>query len=109
MAERKCSEEELDEMLADATVDAYGDYEEFMSIVCHLDSNMVFPFKAQVLGDTVEVLGIEANVSSPGRGVVANVRKKGKAYTIGLAELTVDPDSENAEWIEMLDYWLEEY
>ena len=105
MAGRKRSEEELDEMLADA----YGDYEEFMSIVCHLDSNMVFPFKAQVLGDTVEVLGIEANVSSTGRGVVANVRKKGKAYTIGLAELTVDPGSENAEWIEMLDYWLEGY
>ena len=46
MAERKLSDEELDEMIADATVDAYGDYEEFMSIVCHLDSNMVFPFKA---------------------------------------------------------------
>ena len=66
LAQRKLSEEELDEMIADATVDAYGDYEEFMSIVCHLDSNMVFPFRAEVLGDTVEVLGIEANVSSPG-------------------------------------------
>ena len=109
MAESKLSEEELDEMIADATVDAYGDYEEFMSMVCHLDSNMVFPFKAEVLGDTIEVTGIEANVSSPGRGVVARVRKKGKIYTIGLTELTVDPDSENAEWIEMLDYWLERY
>ena len=28
MAESKLSEEELDEMIADATVDAYGDYEE---------------------------------------------------------------------------------
>ena len=109
MAERKLSDEELDEMLADATVDAYGDYEKFMSIVCHLDSNMVFPFKAKVLGDTIEVTGIVANISSPGRGVVANVRKKGKIYTIGLAELTVDPDSENAEWIEMLHYWIEKF
>ena len=109
MAERKLSEEELDEMIADATIDAYGDYEEFMSIVCHLDSNMVFPFKAKVLGDIVEVTGVEVNLSSPGRGVVAKVRKKGKTYTIGLAELTVEPDSENAEWIEMLHYWIERY
>ncbi len=109
MAERKRSEEKLDEMLADATVDAYGDYEEFMSMVCHLDTNMDFPFKAKVLGDTVEVVGIEANMSNPGRGVVANVRKKGKIYTIGLAELTVDPGSENAEWIEVFHYWLERY
>ena len=109
MTERKLSDEELDEMISDATVDAYGDYEEFMSMVCHLDSNMVFPFKAKVLGDTVEVVGVEANMSSPGRGVVAKVRKKGKIYTIGLAELTVDPDSENTEWVEMFNYWLERY
>jgi len=94
-------------MISDATVDAYGDYEEFMSMVCHLDSNRAFPFRAKALGDNVEVMGIEANVSSPGRGVVANVRKKGKIYTIGLAELTVGPDSENTEWIEMFHYWLE--
>lgn len=109
MTERKFSDEELDEMIADATVDAYGDYEKFMSMVCHLDSNMDFPFRAKVLGDTVEVVGIEVNVSSQGRGVVVNVRKKGKIYIIGLAELTVDPDSENAEWIEMFHYWLERY
>ncbi len=109
MTERKLSEEELDEMIADATVDAYGDYEEFMSMVCHLDSNMDFPFKAKVLDDIVEVVGIEVNISNQGRGVVANVRKKGKIYTIGLAELTVGPDSENTEWIEMFHYWLERH
>ena len=70
---------------------------------------MDFPFKAKVLGDTVEVVGVEANMSSPGRGMIAKVRKKRKTYTIGLAELTVGTDSENAEWIEMLHYWLERY
>ena len=105
----KLSEEELDEMIRDATVDSYNDDEVFMGILYTLQDELSFPFKATALGDIVEVVDIDGESSGRGRGVVAEVEKQGKTYTIGLAELEIDPDSENSKWFQMLHYWNSKY
>lgn len=61
------------------------------------------------MGDTVEVIGIDDRKSSQGRGIIAKVRKQGKEYNIGLAELEMEPNPENDKWFEMYHYWLEKY
>jgi len=105
----KLSEKELDEMIRDATVDSYNDDEAFVGILYTLQDELSFPFKATALGETVEVVDIDDGSSGRGSGVVAEVRKQGKTYTIGLAELEIDPDSENSKWFQMLHYWNSKY
>ena len=110
MRRRKISEEELDKMISDAVVDCYDEEEEFMGILYTVEAGMSFPFKAKALGETVEVTGIDDSLSSRGRGVIATVRKQGREYNMGLAELEIEPDdAENAKWLEMYHYWLERY
>jgi hypothetical protein len=107
MRDRKTTEEELEKMLEEATVDCYDGYEEFMGVLYCLAGGMSFPFKAKALGDIVEVIGIDTEESSRGRGVIARVRKRGDEYTIDLGSLELVPeDTENAKWFEMYDYWV---
>ncbi len=105
----KLSEKELNEMIRYAAADCHDDDEVFMGILYTLQDELSFPFKAKALGDMVEVVDIDGGSSGRGRGVVAEVRKQGKTYTIGLAELEIDPDSENSKWFQMLHYWNSKY
>ena len=80
-----------------------------MSILYTLEEELTFPFRAKVLGDTVEVIGIDDRKSSFGRGMIARIRKKGKEYNIGLAELEIDTGSGNSKWFEMYHHWISRY
>ncbi|MEK7396548.1 MAG: calcium-binding protein [Candidatus Poribacteria bacterium] len=109
MKKRKLSDDELDEMISEATVDCYDEEEAFMGVLYTIQGNLSFPFKAKALGDTVEVIDIDDEKSSRGRGIIAKVRKQGKEFNIGLAELEIESGSENDKWLEMYHYWLEKY
>lgn len=109
MDQKELSEDELNQMISDATVDCYDEIEEFMGVLYTLQGSMTFPFKAMALGETVEVIGIDDEKSSRGRGIVAEVRKQGNRYTIGLGELETEPDSKNSKWFQMFHYWSNTY
>jgi hypothetical protein len=82
--------ERLEALLEEATVDCYGEDEEFTGMMCALG-----------------VIGIDERRSGLRRGVVARVRRGGEKYRAGLAELEfVDPDPASAEWLEAYRYWL---
>ncbi|MBD3183753.1 hypothetical protein GF312_15795 [Candidatus Poribacteria bacterium] len=106
---KKLSEKELDEMIEEATVDCYNEDEAFAGILVTIEDNLSFPFKAKALGDDVEVIGIDNIKSSLGRGIVANVKKQGKMFTIGLSELEIEQDEENSKWIQMFHHWDSRY
>jgi len=107
---KKTNTEELDKMIDEATVDAYDDYEQFMGVLYYIESNLSFPFKAKVLGDTIEVIGVDDHQSSMGRGIVAKVRKQGREYNISLADLELDlNDKKNAPYFELYHYWISKY
>ncbi|MBI4671671.1 MAG: hypothetical protein HY741_08405 [Chloroflexi bacterium] len=96
----------LEALLDEATVDAYGDEEQFTGVVITLDENLPFPFTAQIVGETVEVIGIDENASSLSRGIVARVRRDNKEFRVGLAELSVPHKIEINKYWEMYQYWL---
>jgi hypothetical protein len=48
----KTSKAELDELLEEATTDAYGDQEQFSGVLVTVEENLPFPFEAQVTGYT---------------------------------------------------------
>ena len=100
----------LETLLSEATVDCYGEDEEFMGVLCTLDERLDFPLNARALGEPVEVVGLDDRRSSPRRGIIARVRKGGQEYGISLTELEfVNPDPTSAEWLEVYRYWLGDY
>ena len=103
----KTSQKRLDELLEEATVDCYGDDEVFTGVVVTLAENLPFPFEAEVLGETVEVIGIDDSRSDMRRGVIATVRKGKKEYSVALSELQVSKNTQTNEWFEMYKYWVQ--
>ena len=102
-------EKRLQELLEDATLDSYGEEEEFAGVLVTLDENLRFPLQGQLLGETVEVTGLSESRSSLRRGIIANVRKGERLFTASLADLTfIDPDPVSDEWLAMYRYWLGE-
>ncbi len=96
----------LDELLEQATVDCYDEEEEFTGVLNTLDDNLSFPLQAEAMGELVEVIGLDSRRSSLRKGIVARVRKGGREYSVGLADLNfVDPDPASAEWLEVYRYW----
>lgn len=105
----KNSQKHLDELLEEATVDCYGDEEAFTGLVVTLEDNLPFPFEAQVLGETVVVIGIDDNRSDMRCGIIATVRKGKKEYGVALSELQVSEKIQTNQWFEMYKYWLQGY
>ena len=100
-------EERLRELLEEATVDCYGEEEEFAGILCTLDECLSFPLQAKALGERVQVIGLDDANSDLRRGIVARVRKADREYSISLADLEfIDPDPASAEWLAMYRQWL---
>jgi hypothetical protein len=94
-------------MIDEAMVDCYDEYEAFAGMLATLEDRLAFPFRAQVLGETVEVIGLDEEQSSERRGVVARVRRGGRQYAVALADLeAVEKDTETAEWLAVYWYWL---
>jgi hypothetical protein len=90
--------ERLEALLEEATVDCYGEDEEFTGVMCMMGEELQFPLKATVVGEMVEVVGIDERRSDLRRGVVARVRRGKQEYLVGLAELEfVEPDPTSAE------------
>ena len=96
----KTPKAELDEVLADATVDCYNEDEEFSGVLTTLEDNLPFPFEAKV-----QVVGIDERRSEPGRGIIAKVRKGKKEYGAALSELETPENFEGRKWLEMFEYW----
>ena len=99
--------ERLEALLEEATVDCYSEDEEFTGMMCTLGEELQFPLKATVVGEMVEVVGIDERRSDLRRGVIARVHQGEQEYKVGLAELEfMEPDPASAEWLEAYRYWL---
>jgi hypothetical protein len=99
-------ETRLQALLEQTTVNCYGEEEEFSGVLCTLDDNLSFPLQAEALGEQVEVIGLDDRRSSLRKGIVARVRKGGREYAVGLADLNfIAPDPTSAEWLAIYRYW----
>ena len=50
-------DERLQELWEEATVDAYGEEEQFWSILTTLEDNLDFPLAAELIGERVQITG----------------------------------------------------
>jgi hypothetical protein len=101
------NERRLQALLDEAIVDCYDEEEQFMGVLITLNERLGWPLTAQWAGHTVEVLGLDESASNLRRGMVANVRREGGEYMIGLADLTFSHlDETSAEWLAMFHWWV---
>ncbi len=94
---------ELDELVEQATVDAYGDAEQLMGLFTMLAEHLAVPFKTVVLGVEVTVKNVDL---LPGSQIVAVCARGRHRQAIGVLDLPLPhPAPEGAEWIEAYRRW----
>lgn len=87
----------LDELIAEATVDAYGEEEQRSAFAAVLHEEIETPFQTTVLGVPVTVTAI---TDAPGTGIAAVCRSGKHRQLIGILDLPLpDPAPAGAEWI----------
>ncbi|GAB3177979.1 hypothetical protein [Streptomyces incanus] len=96
--------ERLEELLAEATVDCYGEDEQLMGLFTMISEELRLPFATTILG--VEAVAEDLDLRD-GTGIVVLCRRGGHGpQAIGLLDVPLpDPAPEGAEWIEVYRRW----
>lgn len=96
------ADEELDALVEEATVDAYGDEEQLGGFAVMIEDNLELPFETTVLGMTVTVQKIIQTDS----GIVADCVRDGHHQAISVLDLLLpEPPPEGAKWIAAYRHW----
>ena len=97
----------MDELIAEATVDCYGEEEEHTALLSMIEENVVCPFRAKVIGETIEVTRLLWPRS--GYGLLADCRRKGRTHRVDINSLEwIEPRPEGPEgfeWIAAYQTW----
>jgi hypothetical protein len=94
----------LDELVAEAVVDAYNDDEQLTGLYTMIEENLVMPFDMRVLGVEVTVRTVDLKAE----GIVAICQRGRDRQAIGILELPLpDPAPEGAQWIAAYRHWAE--
>ncbi|MFB9836693.1 hypothetical protein [Actinoallomurus acaciae] len=99
----KRSDAELDTLVEQAIVDAYGEDEQLSAFHVMIEDNLAVPFQTTVLGVEVTVTKVDL---LPGSGIVAICIRRKHRQAIGILDLPLpDPRPDGAEWIEAFRHW----
>ena len=92
----------LDELVADAVVDAYNDDEQLTGLYTMIEESLAMPFDTRVLGVEVTVRRVDLQAE----GIVAICQRGRDRQAIGILELPLpDPAPEGAQWIAAYRHW----
>ena len=90
------SDEELEALIEEALIDAYGDDEQFMGMMIMVQENLELPYTTWLLGVEVSVVALKDR----GLNIVAICTRGEHQQAIPLTDLPVpDPPPEGVEWI----------
>lgn len=84
---------ELDALIDDLTVDAYGDEEQLAGFLVGADEALQGREPASIVGVEVAVVKVDAGPDAR-TGLTARVQRDGQIYDVALADLTFDTDSQ---------------
>ena len=100
---RSVSLAKLDELIEEATVDAYGEAEQTVGFFTLLEERLKLPFKTEVLGVEVTVERLDITDDEQ----IVAVCSRGKLQQpVPILDLNLpDPPPEGAEWIEAYRRW----
>lgn len=78
---------QLDAIIDDLTVDAYGDDEQLSGFLVGADEALVRGERASIVGVDVEILAVDSGPDER-TGLFARVRRNGQSYEVTLADLS---------------------
>jgi hypothetical protein len=94
---------QLDGLIEEATVDAYGEEEQATGFFTMIDENLALPFRTRILGTEVSVVAVELDDEGALNAVCQHA---GERQRIGLADLPLpSPPPAGAEWIAAYRRW----
>ena len=101
---RALSAAQLDRLIADATVDAYGESEQRTGFLTMLEDNVGLPFETVVFGVPVVVERIDLSETDE---IVAICRRGKNRQAVPVLELPLPtPPPAGAEWIQAYRRWV---
>jgi hypothetical protein len=93
----------LDELIAEAIVDAYDEHEQLSGFHVMIEENLALPFETTMLGMPVTVKKIELRL---GTGIAAICHHGRHRQAIGILDLPLpEPRPDGAEWIDAYQRW----
>ncbi len=97
------SKARLEELVEEATVDAYGECEQATGLFTMIEDHLALPFTTEVLGVEVTVVKVDLN----DRDDVVAICKRGKERkALSILDLPLpNPPPEGWEWIEAYRHW----
>ena len=84
---------ELDALIDDLTVDAYGDGEQLAGFLVGAEESLQGGEPASIAGIQVEVVEVDSGPDAR-TGLTARVQRNGQTYDVALADLTFAADSQ---------------
>ena len=100
---QRLSKDDLEQIVEDATVDAYGESEQVTGFYTMLENDLELPFKTVVLGAEVTVERLD--LTDDDRIVVVCQRGQ-KRQRLSILDLPLpDPPPKGWEWIEAYRHW----
>lgn len=82
---------DLDELIAEITVDCYGEDEELTGFECAFDERATLPCPGTVIGEEVQVLSIATHIGR--RELIATCEHRGCRYHLALLDVELQTDS----------------
>ena len=99
----RLSRTRLDELVEEATIDAYGDAEQAAGFYTMMENDLATPFSKQVLGAEVTVERVDMTDSDE---IVAVCKRGGKRQRIPILDLPLpSPPPKGDEWIAAYRHW----
>jgi hypothetical protein len=96
------SQADLDELVEEAVVDAYGEDEQLAGFFAVIEENLALPFTTRVLGVEVTVEGIDLT----GCGIAAICVRGTHRQLIAICDLPLPaPPPSGSEWITAYGHW----
>jgi hypothetical protein len=91
----------LQELIEEAIVDAYDEYEQRTGFSTMIEEHLALPFETELLGITVTVERVDLTTAEE---IVAICRRGTKRQSIPILDLPLPPPA-GAEWIEAYRLW----
>lgn len=95
---------ELDELIAEITVDANGEDEALSSFEVAFENDVRFPVSGTVVGEAVQVLSV--GIGDGRRELIATCDRSGRRYRIALLDIDLSGDADAARLVDTYRRWL---
>jgi Calcium binding len=102
-AHRQVTRRQLETLIEEAIIDAYGESEQRVGFLTMLEEHLTVPFMTEVLGVAVRVARVDLNDADE---IVAICRRGQQRQSIHILDLPLpSPPPDGWEWIEAYRHW----